>query len=168
MVKYNTGYSENFNRIWIFLFWFYLAGGRTSHLPFTCCWHSGLLINLLNRFFQRNYILRFLFISGRSVGLYVLSQKSNFGQIHFVDIVAVMIKWLEPLGFHQTTRNLVFLPPPLFNIPKATSLDPQNISSCIFPRSQYNIIFHKDKKWSCSFPEIVQKNSNVWIFVLGG
>lgn len=62
MVKYNRGYSENFTRIWTFLFCFYLAEGRTLHLPPKCSWHSGLFLNLLNRFFQRNYISGLLFL----------------------------------------------------------------------------------------------------------
>lgn len=80
-----------------FFFDFYLAEGRTLHFPLTCLWHSGLFLSLLNRFFQRNYISGFFF-SWKSMGLYVLPQRSNFGTIHFGDIVAVMIKWLEPLG----------------------------------------------------------------------
>lgn len=114
---------------------------------------QGLDIQIYSKIYSihssKGTIYQYIFLSGRSVGLYILPQKSNFGTIHFGDIVVVLLKWLKLLGFQRPTRNLIFLPPPLFNIPPATSLDPQNISSCTFPRSRYSIIFQKGKKWSC-------------------
>lgn len=62
MVKYNRGYSENFTRIWTFFFWFYLAEERTLQFPLKWSGHSGLFLNLLNRFFQRNYISVYSFV----------------------------------------------------------------------------------------------------------
>lgn len=83
-------------------------------------------------------------------------RKSNFSAIQFGHIVSVTVKWVEPIGFDLPFRNLMFLPSRSCSMPCATWLDPQSFSLSMCPRSQYIIIFHKGKKWSCSLCKIVQ------------
>lgn len=141
MVKYNRGYSENFLLAYEHSsFDFCLAEGRILHFPLTYLRHSDRLV------------LKFTNIDpSKGTASEEMTSFAIYGRSHAPFLWKNSSIMCPTIGFDLPFRNLMFLPSQL-----PLGLILKNILSCMFPTSQYNIIFHKGNKWSYSLCKIVQ------------